>query len=80
MCNKGISFNMLEFVEEKDDIYSPIKYYDSNLNFFNSKWMLDFCKTTLGSGELIQGYDEILDAKKYGEYTDFTIYVRQIKK
>lgn len=47
MCNKGISFNMLEFLEEKDEIYSPIKYYDSKLNFFNSKWMSEFCKKHL---------------------------------
>lgn len=77
MCNKGLSFNMLEFLEEKDDIYSPVKYYDSKLNFFNSNWMLGFCKKTFGNGELIQGYDEILDAKKYGKYTDFTIYVKK---
>jgi SAM-dependent methyltransferase len=77
MCNKGISFNMLEFVKEKDQVYSPVKYYDSKLNFFNSKWVLGFVKEKFGNGELIQGYDEILDAKKFGKYTDFTIYTKK---
>lgn len=77
MSNKGISFNMLKFLKEKDNIYSPIKYYDSKLNFFNPKWMLYFVENTFGNGELIEGYDEILDAKKHGKYTDFTIYSKK---
>ena len=77
MCNKGISFNMLKLLKEKNDIYSPIKYYDSKLNFFNPNWMLGFVEKTFGNGELIEGYDEILDAKKHGKYTDFTIYSKK---
>ena len=75
--NKGLSINMLEFVEEKKKIYSSIKYYNSHINFFNSKLLSNYLTKNLGGNTIIQNYDDILDTKIYGLYTDFTIYIKK---
>jgi SAM-dependent methyltransferase len=75
--NKGLSINMLEFIEEKKKIHSSIKYYNNQINFFNPRLLSNYLKKFFGENTVIQNYDEVLDTKIYGLYTDFTIYIKK---
>jgi SAM-dependent methyltransferase len=75
--NKGLSINMLEFVEEKKKIHSSIKYYNNQINFFNSRLLSNYLKKFFGENTVIQNYDDVLDTKIYGLYTDFTIHIKK---